>query len=118
VTEDRLTFQPGVLGTHDSIKGFRVLATDGSAGRVSWASYKPGESYVVVTLGLLGRKHHVVPAGAVTSVGDGTVSVGLSRTQIRQLPDLPHPRAAVGDEKTRQLLASFERAAHEWPMQW
>jgi hypothetical protein len=54
--DDAMTFRPGVLGAHDSVKGFRVVASDGRAGRVSWASYAPGESYLVVT-----GKLHAVP---------------------------------------------------------
>ena len=73
-----MTFLPGALGMHDSVKGFRVMASDGRAGRVSWASYAPGESYLVVTLGLVGRKHHVVPAAAVAEVEDGQVRVALA----------------------------------------
>lgn len=90
------TFADGVLGGRESVKGFRVVATDGSAGRVSWASYAPGESYLVVTLGLLSKKHHVIPAGAVTAVSDGEVRVGLTRDQIKRLPDLPHPESTRG----------------------
>lgn len=108
--DDVLTFRPGVLGAHDSIKGFRVMASDGHAGRVSWASYAPGESYLVVTLGLRG-KHHVVPASAVSSVGDGAVNVALSRGQIWQLPDVPHPQAPIQGPTLEQAMNAFWRAA-------
>ncbi len=101
-----MTFQPGVLGTHDSVKGFRVVASDGRAGRVSWASYAPGESYLVVTLGLISRKHHVVPAAAVTGVEDGEVRVALSGVQIRQLHDVPQPHMAADPLTGEQVLAS------------
>ncbi len=103
------TFADGVLGDRKSVKGFRLVATDGSAGRVSWASYAPGESYLVVTLGLLTRKHHVIPAGAVTSVGDNEVRVGLARDQIKRLPDLPHPKAPMEGQNWEQTLNAFER---------
>ena len=109
--DDALTFPPGVLAAHGSVKGFRVRASDGPAGRVSWGSYAPGESYVVVTLGVLSRKHHVVPAGAVTSVGDGELHVALSRAQIRQLPDVPHPEVPVEGAALEQTMAAFQRAA-------
>jgi hypothetical protein len=46
---DRLwSFPDGMLGHDDSIKDFQVEATDGDAGKVSWASYAPGESYLVI----------------------------------------------------------------------
>jgi hypothetical protein len=105
-----MSFRPGVLGAHDSVKGFRVVASDGRAGRVSWASYASGESYLVVTLGLR-RKHHVVPASAVTSVGDGEVHVVLTRAQIGQMHDVPHPQAPVEGLTLEQAMAAFKRAA-------
>jgi len=105
------TFSNGVLGTHSSIKGFRVIATDGRAGHVSWASYAPGESYLVVTTGRLRRKHRVLPAGSVMQVGDGEVRVALSRAEIGRLPLLPHPEAAVDDETAQHILNAFERTA-------
>jgi hypothetical protein len=115
---DRMTFPDGVLGEHSSVKGFKVVATDGRAGRVSWASYAPGESYLVLTLGRLGRKHHVLPAGAVKSVHDGEVHVALSRSELAQLPLLSHPEAAVGEEQRLSAVETFEIAAAKWPQQW
>lgn len=109
MTDEPLTFADGVLGAHESVKGFTVVATDGRAGKISWASYKPGESYLVVSLGVFSRKHHVVPAGAVTGVGDAEVQVGLSRAAIRRLPDLPHPEALVEQQTWERTLAAFER---------
>lgn len=101
---DAMTFKPGVLGTRDSLKGFHVIASDGRGGHVSSASYAPGESYLVVTLGRFSRKHHVVPAGAVTAVEDGEARVALSRTQIRQLHDVPQPDIAAGALTGDQVL--------------
>jgi hypothetical protein len=43
------SFHEGMLGPDDSVKDFRVEATDGHAGKVSWASYAAGESYLVVS---------------------------------------------------------------------
>jgi hypothetical protein len=111
VVEEPRIFREGVLAGHDSVKGFRVLATDGSAGRVSWGSYAPGESYLVISTGLLRRAHRVLPAGAVTAVRDGEVEVSLSRSAIEHLPLLPHPQAPVADETVEQMLNAFERAA-------
>ena len=108
--DDALTFGPGVLAGHDSVKGFRVVASDGRAGRVSWGSYAPGESYLVVTSGVLSRKHRVVPARTVTSVGDGVVHVRLSRAEIGQLHDVPHPQAPVESQTLAQSMAAIERA--------
>lgn len=109
--EEPRTFRDGVLDGRDSIKGLKVVATDGGAGRVSWASYAPRESYLVVSLGLLSRRHHVVPAGAVTSVGEGEVRVALSCEEIKRLPALSHPAAPVGDETAEQMENAFFRAA-------
>lgn len=43
------SFPEGLLGHDDSLKGFRVEATDGHADEVWWASYAAGESYLVVS---------------------------------------------------------------------
>jgi hypothetical protein len=109
--EEAGTFREGVLGGHDSVKGFSVVATDGRAGRVSWASYVPGESYLVVTTGLFVRRHRVLPAGAVTGVAGDEVAVAMSRAEIEHLPTLSHPHAPVGGETVEQMLNAFERAA-------
>ena len=45
------TFPEGSVGHDDSVKGYEVEATDGPVGTCSWASYKPGESYLVVSYG-------------------------------------------------------------------
>jgi hypothetical protein len=113
-----MTFPAGVLPDHSSVKGFKVVAKDGRAGRVSWATYTPGESYLVVTVGRLSRKHHVLPAGAVTTVRDREVHVALTRSEVGQLPLLPHPEAAVGDDTKLDMVSTFENAAAKWPQQW
>jgi len=111
VVRDARTFRSGVLGGYDSVKGFALIGTDGRAGRVSWASYVPGESYVVVTTGTLRRRHRVLPAGAVTSVDEGKLQVALSRAEIEHLPLLPHPQAPVADDTVAQMTNAFKRAA-------
>ena len=105
------SFPPGILARHASVKGFRLVASDGRSGRISWASYAPGESYLVVTTGLVRRRHRVLPAGAVTHVGDGVVRVAMSRSEIATLPLLAHPQAPVGDDTVEHMLNAFERAA-------
>ena len=84
---------------------------DGRAGRVSWASYAAGESYLVITTGLLRRTHRVLPAGAVTSVRDGGVFVAMSCAEIARLPFLSHPQAAVGDDAREHMLKVSKRMA-------
>ena len=105
------TFRGGVLGGCASVKGFRLVASDGPVGRISWASYAPGESYLVMTTGLFPKRHRVLPAGAVIRVADHEVSVALSRAEVERLPLLPHPQAPVSDRTVAQMLSSFERAA-------
>ena len=96
--EQLWSFPEGMLGSDDSIKGFRVEAADGHAGKVSWASYAPGESYLVVShLHHLHETHHVVPAGAVEKIStdDRTVWVRLSREEVEELPEHHGPPAPV-----------------------
>ena len=109
--DDPRTFRRGALGGYDSVRGFAVVSSDGQAGRVTWGSYAPGESYLVVSTGRIRRRHRVVPAVAVERVEDGKVLLGMSRLQIGKLPALPHPQAALGDETVQQMLNAFEREA-------
>jgi hypothetical protein len=111
--DDARSFRSGALGGYDSVKGFAVIASDGSAGRVSRGSYAPGESYLVVTEGWLRRRHRVLPAAAVASVSDGKVYVELSRSQLRELPLLSHPEAEVSDKTHEQTMNAVSRAYAE-----
>ena len=78
------SFPDGILGPDDSVKSFRVETSDGHEGKVAWASYAPGESYLVVGIG---HRHHVVPAGAVERIGADSVWLRLSRAEVEQLPE-------------------------------
>lgn len=92
------SFPEGMIGHDESIKGFRVEASDGQAGKVSWASYAPGESYLVVShMHHLHETHHVVPAGAVERIGsdERTVWLTLSRDEVEELPEHHDPPAPV-----------------------
>jgi hypothetical protein len=92
------SFPEGVLGPDDSVKGFRVETLDGPAGKVSWASYAPGESYLVIgLLRHLHEAHHVVPAAAVETVStdERTVWLRLTRAEVEQAPEQHDPPAPL-----------------------
>jgi hypothetical protein len=92
------SFPEGMLGPDDSIKDFQVEASDGHAGKVSWASYARGESYLVVShMHHLHEVHHVVPAVAVAQIDKSgrTVSLRLSREEVEALPEHHEPAAPV-----------------------
>jgi hypothetical protein len=92
------SFREGTLSPKDSVKNFRVEASDGQAGKVSWASHAPGESYLVVShMHHLHETHHVVPAGAVEriSTDERTVRLRLSRDEVEELPEHHDPPAPV-----------------------
>jgi len=91
------SFPAGMLGPDESIRDFQVEASDGHAGKVSWASYGPGESYLVVShVHHLHEVHHVVPAGAVGQIDSSgrIVSLRLSR-EVEALPEHHEPAAPV-----------------------
>jgi hypothetical protein len=96
---DRLwSFPEGMLGSDDSIKGFRVEATDGDAGKVSWASYAPGESYFVISLPHhLHAVHRVVPAAAVERISTSArkVWLRLTRTDVERAPEHHDPASPL-----------------------
>ena len=92
------SFPEGLLGTDDSIKDFRVEARDGPAGKVSWASYAPGESYVVISLvHHVHEAHHVVPAAAVerVSTDQRKVWLRLTRAEVEEAPEHHDPPAPL-----------------------
>jgi len=107
------SFPDGMIGHDESIKGFRVEARDGEAGRVSWASYAPGESYLVVNLlHHLREAHHVVPAGAVEriSTGERTVWLRLTRAQVGAAPEQLEPLAPL----EHPMLDAIRSASATW----
>jgi hypothetical protein len=96
---DRLwSFPSGMIGHDDSVKGFEVEATDGHAGKVSWASYAPGESYLVVSQRHhLHEVHHVVPAAAVQRIDKSAQKLWLrlTREQVAEAPEHHDPEAPL-----------------------
>ena len=98
VSDQLWSFPKGTVGPDDSVKGFRVEASDGPAGRIAWASYAPGESYLVVTLSHhLHKSHHVVPAAALerVSIEDRTVWLHVPRARIEEAPQQLEPSAPL-----------------------
>jgi hypothetical protein len=92
------TFPAGAVGHDESVKGYEVLATDGSAGTVSWADYKPGESYLVVSARHhLREVHYVIPAGLVRTVDHDakTVQLGVTVEQAHSAPEHEDPAAPL-----------------------
>jgi hypothetical protein len=107
------SFPEGMIGPDESIKGFRVEASDGRAGKVSWASYAPGESYLVVNLlHHLREAHHVVPAGAVEriSTGERTVWLRLTRAEVEATPEHRDPQAPLD----HPMLDAIRSASATW----
>jgi hypothetical protein len=95
-TQRLWSFPEGMLGPDDSIKGFRVEASDGHVGKVAWASYAPGESYLVISLlRHLHEVRHIVPAAAVERVGtdERKVWLRLTRAEVEQAPEHLDPAA-------------------------
>lgn len=109
------SFPDGMIGPDESIKDFRVEANDGRAGKVSWASYAPGESYLVINLlHHLHEVHHVVPAGAVEriSTGEGTVWLRLSRAQVEAAPEHHDPPTPLD----HSMVDAIRSASATWSL--
>jgi len=63
------SFPAGWAMEEQGVKGYAVEATDGHLGGVAWASYEPGESYLVVSDHYChDDAYYVLPAGAVDLV--------------------------------------------------
>jgi hypothetical protein len=111
------SFPEGAVGHDESVKGYAVEATDGHVGSVSWASYAPGESYLVVSYrDGVHVVHHVVPAGAVKRVDHKrrAVMLGVTVAQVKATPTHDEPDAPVDwdyvDQFERGMLSGFA-----WP---
>lgn len=95
-----------------------VEAKDGPVGSVSWASYLPGESYLVVSY----REgppevHHVVPAGAVRAVDHerGAVTLGVTVAEVKATPAHENPDAPVDWGTSTSSSAGCSPAASSGP---
>jgi hypothetical protein len=105
---DLWTFPKGTMGHSDSVKGYRVDCTDGTVGKVEWADYKPGESYLVVTIEH--KRHHLVPAGAIVAVDHEGKSVTLTVTadEVRATPQHEDAETTYV-EATKDYVGQFDR---------
>ena len=115
---DLWSFPDGAVGHDQSVKGYDVVATDGPVGEVSWADYKSGESYLVVSYRHhLGHVHHVVPAGAVERVDHDarTVAVGVTVDEVKATPQQQSPEAPVEWDEVNQFERGMLGGGSVWP---
>ncbi|HEY1369217.1 MAG TPA: hypothetical protein VGF23_18980 [Gaiellaceae bacterium] len=114
----RWSFPEGAVGHDDSVKGYDVECTDGQVGHVSWASYAPGESYMVVSYRHhLHETHHVVPAGAVERVDHDRrcVTLCVSADEVRATPQHVDPEAEVDWGMVDQFERGMLGGGFVWP---
>jgi hypothetical protein len=116
--QETWSFPEGSVGHSDSVKGYAVEATDGQVGTVSWASYAPGESYMVLSY----REghhdvHHVVPAGAVKAVDHArrAVTLGVTVAEVKSTPTHEEPEAEVDWAYVDQFERGMLGGGFVWP---
>jgi hypothetical protein len=112
------SFPEGSVGHDESVKGYALEAKDGPVGSVSWASYAPGESYMVVSYRDGGDEvHHVVPAGAVQRVDHErrTVSLGVTVAEVKATPTHESPEAPVDWALVQQFDRGMLGGGSVWP---
>jgi hypothetical protein len=112
------SFPEGSVGHSESVKGYEVEASDGPVGTVSWADYKPGESYMVVSCRGDGRDvHRIVPAGVVTRVDHAkkTVAVKVAADQVRTSPEQADPERPVDWGMVDQFERGMLGGGFVWP---
>jgi hypothetical protein len=115
---DLWTFPEGTIGHSDSVKGYRVDCSDDTVGTVEWADYKPGESYLVVAVGH--KRHHLVPAGAITAIDhDGkTVTLDVTAEEVCSTPQHEDAETTYA-EATKDYVGQFDRGmiggGSAWP---
>jgi hypothetical protein len=112
------TFPEGSVGHSDSVKGYAVEAEDGPVGEVSWANYKPGESYLVLTY----REghdeiHHVVPAGAIAEVDHEhrTCRLKVTAAQVKATPTHEDPEVPVDWAEVQAFDRGMLGGGFVWP---
>jgi hypothetical protein len=111
-------FPEGSVGHDESVKGYDLEATDGRIGHVSWASYAPGESYMVVSYkDGHHHVHHVVPAGAVKQVDHErrVVTLGVTVAEVKATPTHERPEAAVDWDYVDQFERGALGGGGAWP---
>ena len=112
------TFPEGSVGHDESVKGYVVEAKDGHVGDVTWASYAPGESYLVVSYREgLQHAHHVVPAGAVQLVDHEhrTVALNVTVAEVRATPTHEAPDVPVDWGYVDQFERGMLGGGFVWP---
>ncbi len=112
------SFPEGSVGHDESVKGYAVEATDGRVGTVSWASYKPGESYMVVSYRDGHHEtHHVVPAGAAKRIDHDhrTVTLGVTVAEVKATPTHHEPEAPVDWAYVGQFDRGMIGGGFVWP---
>jgi hypothetical protein len=119
-TEERSmwSFPEGSVGHSDSVKGYAVQATDGEVGTCSWATYKPGESYLILSYRDGHHDtHHVVPAGAVKDVDHEhrTVTLGVTVAEVKATPTHEAPEAPVDWGYVDQFERGMLGGGFVWP---
>lgn len=105
---DLWTFPEGMVGHSDSVKGYRVDGSDGPVGKVAWADYAPGDSYLVVVVDH--GRHHLVPAGAIAAVDHEarTVTLTVTADEVRSTPVHEDAQTTYA-EATKDYVGQFDR---------
>ena len=111
-------FPEGAVGHSDSVKGYDVEASDGPVGTVSWADYKPGESYLVLTYrDGHSDTHHVVPAGAIAEVDHEhrTCKLKVTCAEVKATPTHEDPEAELDWATVQQFDRGMLGGGFVWP---
>ena len=110
----RWSFPEGSVGHSDSVKGYEVEGSDGHVGKVSWADYKPGESYLVVSCF---HEHHVVPGGAVERIDheSKTVTLKVTAEDVHKSPKHQDPEQPVDWGMVDQFERGMLGSGFVWP---
>ena len=106
------TFDNTLTADQDTWIGYNVHATDGDIGKIDEMSTEAGRGSVVVDTGfwIFGKKR-LLPASSVRSVdrANRTVSVALTKDQIKNAPDYEQTRRRDDDTYYDEFGSYYER---------
>jgi hypothetical protein len=103
-------YPPEVADSGSYVRGFEVLAVDGTIGTVEAATYDHGRSCLVVdTDHWMAGARRLLPAGTVRGVSRDArrLFIGLTKDEIRRAPDYDERKHHIDERTYLETVADY-----------